>query len=275
MKKISHEDLYPTLEWCGIEWQQDMEGHRKIHPDYPNLYWSPDSSYIKMVDGQKHIILSIKEDPAQVHHWNGVDYFPKYAGSMIRSVNSFSYGTYELECILPQGRDLWPSFWLTHVNFWPPEIDVFEAETNACGGYWTWLAKVPFNIIRSGYKIETNIHWDSKLNGGDHMQAGARGCFSYIMNRPASTPIKYRLLWTPNEVSIYYNDVLVRHINDITHPVFFEQINEDPRMDIIINLNSPCSKSGKIMKDLKKNPDYESKFELINFTYKRLGSSTN
>ncbi|MEO8301996.1 MAG: glycoside hydrolase family 16 protein [Rhizomicrobium sp.] len=59
-----------------------------------------------------------------------------WESGMIRSQQTFYYGYFEARVKLPQGRGVWPAFWLNsdysidgQLN-WPPEIDVFEYPIN-------------------------------------------------------------------------------------------------------------------------------------------------
>ena len=58
----------------------------------------------------------------------------QHRGSAIRSIGSaeFTYGKYEIHCRIPNGRGLWPAFWMFGGE---TEIDVFEI----CGERPKWL----------------------------------------------------------------------------------------------------------------------------------------
>ena len=59
-----------------------------------------------------------------------------WESGMIRSRQTFYYGYFETRVKLPQGRGVWPAFWINSDYSidgqltWPPEIDVFEYPIN-------------------------------------------------------------------------------------------------------------------------------------------------
>jgi len=258
---------YPIIDWCGIKWQQDMENGRKIHPDLPWYYYHPSC----VSEDLRGMILTIKERPAEVHHWDlpdGVNYHPRYATGLLRSVDAFSYGDFELKCILPKGRGLWPAFWLTHSTTWPPEIDVFEGYSNSCGGYGYWPLKVGKNPIAAGYKIQPNIHCGTYPD--NHVMIGPDNVRLSVFKKPTESESIFKLTWRPGEISIYYNGILVKHINNITHPSVFQQIDAYPWMDVIFD-NWPnqndLDKSTWQLKAFRKDPNFRPEFILKDFTY--------
>ncbi|MCC7022511.1 MAG: glycoside hydrolase family 16 protein [Thermomicrobiales bacterium] len=78
-----------------------------------------------------------------------------YDSGLISSHDSFApeYGRFEIRCKIPQGKGLWPAFWLLPLDTsWPPEIDVFEA-----------LGDDPETV-------HLTAHWS---DGGVHRQKGS------------------------------------------------------------------------------------------------------
>lgn len=255
---------YPIIDWCGIEWHSDMEDGRKIHPNNPYYYYHP--SCIR--SDSNGVTLTIKDRPAEVHNWNqsdGVNYHPRYAVGLLRSVKSFGYGDFELKCILPKGRGLWSAFWLTHTETWPPEIDVFESYSNVFGGYVYFPLKVCRNPLSIGYKIQPNIHYGTCP---DNRMVGVENAKLSVFDKPAKNISTFKLVWRPCEISIYYNNVLVKHINDITHKEVFQQIDSSPCMDVIFDIfpSDDMDKSGQL-KAFKKNVNFRPEFILKDFKY--------
>jgi beta-glucanase (GH16 family) len=75
-------------------------------------------------------ILSIEAAPIDPNVAAAVGGWAKYTSGLITTQFSFSqqYGYFEMRAKLPEGKGLWPAFWLLPVSKqWPPEIDAMEA----------------------------------------------------------------------------------------------------------------------------------------------------
>jgi hypothetical protein len=74
-------------------------------------------------------ILEIVAHPTQAHAASEDEHYP-YVSGLISTKPSFSqtYGYFEMRAELPQGKGLWPAFWMLPVDeTWPPEIDIVES----------------------------------------------------------------------------------------------------------------------------------------------------
>jgi beta-glucanase (GH16 family) len=86
-----------------------------------------DASQVRVADGICEIRAERKRTPSG----------RPWASALISTHGSFAqaYGRFEIRAKLPQGRGLWPAFWLLpeRTRHGPPEIDVMEAWTNPPG----------------------------------------------------------------------------------------------------------------------------------------------
>ena len=74
-------------------------------------------------------VLEITAQPTSIGVGTGVESYP-YVSGLISTQPSFSqtYGYFEMRAELPQGKGLWPAFWmLPKDDSWPPELDVVES----------------------------------------------------------------------------------------------------------------------------------------------------
>lgn len=230
------------LNWCGYKWESVMEGGRRIHPGNPWMWYCDDCSW---VDSDDVLHLKIEEKPIEIHHWDGKVYHPTIATGIIRSRRSFSYGTFSADVQLPEGTNLWPSFWTSGDKSWPPEIDIMEAWSDSHGKYFRWT--IPqFPYLVPSWKTTTNIHYNTIVDSegsyiDGHYQKTSIGsrnvpwCKQH--NNPSKNFINYKVEWFPDVVRFYANGKLVREVSGSV-PNELTQNNSDPdfRMDVIFNV---------------------------------------
>ncbi|MEM0951482.1 MAG: glycoside hydrolase family 16 protein [Cyanobacteria bacterium P01_H01_bin.74] len=122
-----------------------------------------------------------------------------YTSGMLASSRAFDfqYGYFEIEAKIPQGKGLWPAFWLKPRRDWPPEIDIFE------------------NLGHDPDTIYFSHHWADKY--GKHAFRSESVERSQLRNRTAasnsSNPAsrlgfhRYAIHWTSTQITWYIDDV--------------------------------------------------------------------
>lgn len=219
--KKAFDDDKDTFEWCGYQWKCSMEGGRIIHSDFP-WYWM--DKHRVLIEDNEIIGLYLVDDEKQINYWDGKTYNPTKACGTMRSIESFSYGTFSADIKSPHGYNLWPSFWLSGEGNWPPEIDIYEA--------WSYndnyfkLFKPQFPYLSPGWKTTNNVHYLnndlSKNDSGSHN-------ISIFKNwkKPQNHFINYKVEWFPNEITFYVDGKKIR------------KIKKDTCLKLVKNLNKP------------------------------------
>lgn len=213
------------FEFWNYKWECAMEGHRLIHPDYPYMYY--EERYVTNIS-DRSAALSI--GPALVDHityWDGTVYHPSIGGGLIRSVDTFGYGTYSAKIQMPEGSGLWPSFWLCGDGPWPDsgEIDIEEGYSDH---KYLRLFTPYFPWFNPSWTTTNNIHYSKD---GEHKQAGPRSISIFKQcSDPTKAIIEYKCIWKPDEIRIYANDTEVRRDTKVV-----QYFPKDIKMHVIIN----------------------------------------
>lgn len=230
-----------NIKWMGYEWlPQERWGN--VHPDKP-ITWN-DPSAIK-IDEDQTLRLYARPNPTElevVTDWSTnpptkKTVNPTVGFGMLSCTTQFGHGTFEIEAKLPSGPYVWPAFWCWAFESYPPEIDMFEGYTNKRGSYWNWSLRP---LIGKFWRVNSNIHLKDKVKGATVGGLNADGTHRYQLGakshwlgwkRPDKRFNKYKLVWTPDEISIYFNKCKVRSITD--RPTL-DQF-EGKTMNIILN----------------------------------------
>lgn len=227
------------IEWCGYKWDSVMEGGRRIHPDMPWMWYCNDCASVDS-DGVLH--LKIENRPTEIHHWDGKVYKPTIATGVVRTRESFSYGTFSAEVQLPSGTNLWPSFWTTGDHSWPPEIDIMEAWSDNKGKYFRWT--IPqFPYLVPSWKTTTNVHYniyDGDYPDGERVKTaiGSRN-IPWCKQRkdPDKNFVTYTCEWKPDSIKFYANGKLIRGVGaEVARDLTQNNTSSDFRMDVIFNV---------------------------------------
>jgi len=133
---------------------------------------------------------------SELPKWRQKDSLPdeftiKWASGLVSSKKSWKHGWFEAEIMMPTERGMWSAFWLSGVDSWPPEIDIFEAYTNE-----------DMNEI----SIQPNIHW-GRVENGTKKDYGAP---NFELHEPNRRYVQYACHWTEDFIKFYYDGHLVQ-----------------------------------------------------------------
>jgi hypothetical protein len=228
------------INWQNYEWiTQERWGNH--HPGGSNVWY--DSSQVKIEDNILH--LGVSYNPLKVESGE----IPFGVG-LVSCVEQFGYGTFELEAKLPCGQPYaWPAFWMWSWESWPPEIDIIEAYSNSRGSYFNWTGEILLGKI---WRCETNIHLGQQPK---NYSLGAKK-HRFTIKDPSKNWIKYKLVWTKDYLEFYYDDKLVRVVDDEKS---ISQLR-GKKMNVIINnsLQKPYLDKTKTYQFMVKNFKYLS-----------------
>ncbi len=203
--------------WSGYRWKLQEEWG-EYHPAHPYKWTDPSATQI-LSDGTLNLMT--QHNPKQFGDLS----IPTGCG-LICSVNGFGYGTYEIEAKLPYGMNLWPAFWLSPLDQWPPEVDVFEGNSDRNPNYKKFNLFNPFKW----YRIESNAVISEPK---PYTFLGAERGFMFV--DPTKKFLKYKVIWHPDKFEIFWNGLKVRTLNN---KVLLEEFRKlEGRIRVLINTN--------------------------------------
>lgn len=204
------------INWQGYEWiTQERWG--QVHPE--KSHWWYDESCV-FIDRNSNLNLMTKRNPK---------YFPEInktsiiGAGLVSCTGKFNFGTFKIIAKLPEGSNLWPAFWMWSWDSWPPEIDVLEAYSDSKGSYLKPRISNPLGF----WNVQTNVHYIR--NNENKMVKGKTHYFGF--KDPSKHFIEYGVSWKKDKVEFYYDNRLVRVIND---KQILKQLSETT-MNVIIN----------------------------------------
>ena len=184
------------IEFSGYNWRT-QQPWGDFHPNNPTWWYDP--SCVDVTDGILRLQTKYHYRETTV---NGINIHKNKIGvGLVSSETPFTYGTFEANVMLPAGSGLFPAFWLFGFKTWPPEIDIFEGWSRK-GGLYTSKG-IPY------YSLASNVWYGSgekpeNIKSKSHM----------VWKRFDKKYTNFKLVWTPEEISIYYDSKLVRQVTD-------------------------------------------------------------
>lgn len=182
--------------------------------DKPNL---PISKNIQVSNGTLQLIAVKEEKPiigTYITDWSTNP--PKrdtssfdYSSAWIESQNHYGYGWYESRCKIPEGKGMWPAFWLfSGQDGFSYEIDIFEIwnEVGCFGNY---------DADRLSKNPHWNIHANHKRFPNDITcpTDQYKACKSWPEKSLADDFHIYALEWDAYKMRWYIDGIMVRDVH--------------------------------------------------------------
>ena len=206
-------------------------GWGDFHPDGLYQYYDTDGtlSYVS----PEGLILELRNNPktyvkSELPDWRQTPQLPdKFTiptgVGYVTSKIGWQYGWFESWVQLPYGQSYWPAFWLSGVNSWPPEIDIFEAYSDQSPDY----AKK--HSLGKTSRIQPNLHYGVVENGTKEMY----GPYDVAVADCTNRLVQYVCHWEKDFIRIYYDGGLVFETTD--QKILNWYNGEKDQMKIILN----------------------------------------
>jgi hypothetical protein len=132
-----------------------------------------------------------------------------YLTSCLWSIDTFRYGYFECRAVVPEGKGLWPAFWLFGQNG-KDEIDIME-----CKGERSNDVHIDIHLPERKDYVKNSIGLQKDWGGWIRMKAPV-----------VNNTVIYSGVWLPNSLTYFVNGVPVSHFaGDFSTP-----------MNVIVNL---------------------------------------
>ena len=169
------------------------------------------------VSRNNELVLELRHRPlhvikSELPEWRQVESLPDEftipnAIGLVTTKQSWQWGWFSAEIQLPRGRSLWPAFWLSGENSWPPEIDIFEAYSKDTYDY---TGRFLFKK-RPHIRIQPNLHYGVVEEGTKQMY----GAYDVPVYAATERFVQYVCHWEKDFIRIYYDGVMVFETTDI------------------------------------------------------------
>lgn len=223
---IEFEDNFSGTTINSIDWNHSPPWG-DCHGDV-KLTTNPDNRKIE----NGILKLTLKEETCQCETWDDVKFDKNYTEGALYSNERYKYGYFEISCKIPElsgtsytGKGLGPSFW-----FWPLPHDSYDPSITDVR--WSEIDIFEFD---GEYNLHTcNVHYEDIYfnNNGDGPYWSLRQDFLYDFIVDFNSFHKFGCEWTPNYISFYYDDKLIR----TTYTQFADDLIA---MNLIADINLP------------------------------------
>jgi hypothetical protein len=148
--------------------------------------------------------------------------------SLINTKEGWQWGWFESWIKLPKGQHFWPAFWLSGLNHWPPEIDIFEGYSDVGPNYDDY--SIFGRFFKKPYqKIQPNLHYGN-VEKGTYEYWGAH---NIPVAEATERFVQWTCHWEKDFIRIYWDGILVFESTD--KKVLENYNGSTDQMHIILN----------------------------------------
>jgi hypothetical protein len=233
-----------TIQWSDYTWITE-ERWGNLHPEKTYAWYD---SHAVSIGTDNSLHLKTHYSP---RWFPNLKVWSNTGVGLVSCTTKFKWGEFVILAKLPIGLNLWPAFWAWSWDTWPPEIDVFEGYTNKYSNYSLW----GFLPLR---RIESNIHYIK-----DNIKLTLAMSNWLVFKDPTQCFISYKMVWLPDSIKIYYNNRLIRTIND---PLIMNSLNKTT-LNVVINNHVTKDHDKTYSTDNLESLEQTSDFVIKHFKY--------
>ncbi len=126
---------------------------------------------------------------ARKEKYNGADYTS--ASIISKGIGDWKYGKIEISAKVPTGKGTWPALWMMPTN----------------SEYGTWPRSGEIDIMEYVGFESQYLHYTCHFEGTDGTGHQSSGTKSASIVNPFNKFIKFAIIWTPDKIEWYANDV--------------------------------------------------------------------
>ena len=196
------------------------------------------------------IKLVSKKESSICSHWDGTAFSKPYTTGALFSKETFKYGYFEIRCKLPElkntsytGKGFAPGFWM-----WPLAPDSYYPYYD---NPVTWSEIDFFEINAKNNLHSCNVHYkDIYFGTSSKWELRQNSDFDFTID--FNNFHKFSCEWTPNYISFYFDDKLIRTVHTDTARKLIP-------MNLIMGIATPA---GNFLEGFAPNSLFPYKFEI-------------
>jgi beta-glucanase (GH16 family) len=198
------------IEWAGYHWMNGQPWG-VAHPNTKYVWYASEKCTRKYADayGMEIIEMTVNDEPK---YFDGdVNHIKDFGGGCISTYETFQYGHFHFEYVLPIGIHLWPAIWLSGVDSWPPEIDIVEGWS---GDGIILRNKPNYRKIAGFNNIVPGVFYGHNIKHKSYGSLGFDNVTFECYQKLDGMTNTCDLYWYPDNISVFYNGHKMMDIKD-------------------------------------------------------------